>query len=160
MARIDVPDGPGGDAAMVWSLQPAMGKLVDQMVTAAYQRSILPATEREVARMRIAQLNSCNACATFRAPSVLDAGVTEDLYEHLGDYRTYAGYTTRQRLAIEYAERFNEDHQGIDDDLVGRLRAAFSDAEVLDLTMCCAVFVGLGRALEVLGIDDSCAIDI
>jgi len=160
VARIDVPDGPGGDAAMVWSLQPAMGKLVDQMVTAAYQRSILPATEREVARMRIAQLNSCNACATFRAPSVLDAGVTEDLYEHLGDYRTYDRYTTRQRLAIEYAERFAEDHRGIDDDLVGRLRAAFSDAEVLDLTMCCAVFVGLGRALEVLGIDDSCPIDI
>ena len=145
---------------MVWSLQPAMGKLVDQMVTAAYQRSILPAAEREVARMRIAQLNSCNACATFRAPSVREAGVTEDLYEHLEDYRTYAGYSARQRLAIEYAERFAEDHRGIDEELVGRLRASFSDAEVLDLTMCCAVFVGLGRALEVLGIDDSCPIDI
>ncbi len=145
---------------MVWSLQPAMGKLVDQMVTAAYQRSILPAVEREVARMRIAQLNACNACATFRAPSVSEAGVTDDLYEHVADYRTYAGYTDRQRLAIEYAERFAVDHRGIDDELVGRLRSAFTDAEVLDLTMCCAVFVGLGRALEVLGIDDSCPLDI
>ena len=63
-------------------------------------------------------------------------------------------------MAIEYAERFAEDHRGIDEELVGRLRASFSDAEVLDLTMCCAVFVGLGRALEVLGIDDSCPIDI
>ena len=145
---------------MVWSLQPEMGKLVDRMVTTAYQRSILPAAEREVARMRIAQLNACNACATFRAPSVREAGVTDEEYEHVEDHRTYAGYTNRQRLAIEYAERFAIDHRSIDDDLMARLRGGFTDAEVLDLTMCCAVFVGLGRALEVLGIDDSCPLDI
>jgi AhpD family alkylhydroperoxidase len=160
MARIDVPGGPGGDAAMVWTLQPEMGKLVDRMVTTAYQRSILPAAEREVARMRIAQLNACDACATFRAPSVLEAGVTEDVYQHLDDYCTYAGYTERQKLAIEYAGRFATDHRSIDDDLMTRLRAGYSDAEVLDLTMCCAIFVGLGRALEVLGITDSCPLEI
>jgi len=160
MARIDVPEGPGGDAAMVWALQPEMGKLVDRMVTTAYQRSILPAAEREVARMRIAELNACDACATFRAPSVLEAGVTEDAYEHLDEYRTWPGYTDRQRLAIEYAERFAADHRGIDDDFIAHLRREFTDAEVLDLTMCCAVFVGLGRALEVLGITDTCALDI
>jgi AhpD family alkylhydroperoxidase len=160
MARIDVPEGPGGDAAMVWSLRPEMAGMVTRMITTVYQASSLPAAEREVARMRIAQLNACGACATFRAPSVLDAGVTEDLYQHLDDYRTYPGYSLRQRLAIEYAERFATDHQGIDDDLFARLRSAFDDAEVLDLTLCVAVYLGLGRSLEVLGINDNCPIDI
>jgi alkylhydroperoxidase family enzyme len=104
--------------------------------------------------MRIAQLNECSACAVFRAPSVVSAGVTEDAYEHLHEYRTHPGYTDRQRLAIEYAERFASDHQGIDDDLFTRLRAHFTDAEVLDLTLCCAVYLGLGRTLEVLGIEE------
>ena len=63
-------------------------------------------------------------------------------------------------MAIEYAERFATDHRAIDDDLFARLRAAFSDAEVLDLTMCVSVYLGLGRALEVLGVDDACALDI
>ena len=95
---------------MVWSLRPEMAGMVDRMITTAYQRSKLPASEREVARMRIAQLNACDACATFRAPSVIDAGVTDD--------------------------------------------------EILDLTLCCAVFLGLGRTLEVLGITDNCPLDI
>ena len=63
MARIDVPEGPGGDAAMVWSLRPELAGMVDRMIKGAYQRSIIPAAEREVARMRIAELNACDACA-------------------------------------------------------------------------------------------------
>lgn len=153
MARIDVPEGPGGDAAMIWTLRPDMAGMVDRMISTVYGRSSLPAAEREVARMRIAQLNECSACSVFRAPSVVAAGVAEDAYEHLHEYRTYPGYTGRQRLAIEYAERFATDHQGIDDDLFERLRAEFDDAEILDLTLCCAVYLGLGRTLEVLGIE-------
>jgi AhpD family alkylhydroperoxidase len=160
MARIDVPDGPGGDAAMIWTLRPEMAGTVERMITTAYQRSCLPAAEREVARMRIAQLNDCSACSTFRAPSVVEAGVSPDLYEHLDEYRSYPGYTERQRLAIEYAERFAADHQGIDDELFTRLRAAFADDEILDLTLCCAIFLGLGRTLEVLAVDQACAIDL
>jgi AhpD family alkylhydroperoxidase len=160
MARIDVPDGPGGEAAMIWTLRPEMAGMVDKMITTAYQRSILPADERELARMRIAQLNDCSACATFRAPSVVAAGVAEELYEHLDDYRDDPRYSERQRLAIEYAERFATDHRGIDDAFFDRLRAKFTDAEVLDLTLCCAVFVGLGRTLEVLGIHEGRTIDL
>jgi AhpD family alkylhydroperoxidase len=160
MARIDVPEGAGGDATMIWSLRPEMAGMVDRMISTVYSRSKLPADEREVVRMRIAQLNECSACAVFRAPSVVAAGVAEDAYEHLHEYRTYPGYTDRQRLAIEYAERFATDHQGIDDDFFVRLRAAFADDEVLDLTLCCAVYLGLGRTLEVLGVNQGAGIDV
>ncbi len=160
MARIEIPDGPGGDAAMVWSLRPEMVGMVDRMITTAYQRSTLPPSERELARIRIAQLNACDACATFRAPSVVEAGVTDDLYDHAAEWRTWPSFTDRQRLAAEYAERFATDHRNIDDELFTRLRAAFTDAEILDLTLCCAVFVGLGRTLEVLQITERCAIDL
>lgn len=160
VARIDIPDGPGGDAAMVWSLRPEMAGMVDRMITTAYQRSILPPEEREVARMRIAQLNACSACSTFRAPSVVDAGVGEDAYSHVDDYRTYKGYSERQRLAIEYAEKFAVDHRDIDDDLFSRLAQVFTDAEILDLTLCLAVYLGLGRTLAVLGIEDNTSMDL
>jgi AhpD family alkylhydroperoxidase len=160
MARIEIPDGPGGDASMVWSLRPEMAGMVDRMIATAYQRSNLPAAEREVARMRIAQLNACDACATFRAPSVVAANVSDEMYEHVAGWRTWPGYSDRQRLAIEYAERFATDHRTIDDELFTRLRAHFADDEILDLTLCCAVFVGLGRTLEVLQITDACDLDI
>jgi alkylhydroperoxidase family enzyme len=145
---------------MVWSLRPEMAGMVDRMIATAYQRSVLPAAEREVARMRIAQLNACGACETFRAPSVVEAGVAEEVYEHLDEWRTWPGYTPRQRLAVEYAERFAADHRSIDDELFARLRAHYADDEILDLTLCCAVFLSLGRTLEVLQITDNCPIDI
>jgi AhpD family alkylhydroperoxidase len=145
---------------MVWTLRPEMGRLVEQMVSTVYGKSVLPAAEREVARMRIAQLNACGACSTFRAPSVRDAGVSEEEYCHVEDWRSYEGYTERQRLAVEFAERFATDHGGIDENLFSRLRAAFDDAEVLDLTMCVAVYLGLGRTLAVLGIDEHVPMEI
>jgi len=145
---------------MIWTLRPELGGMVERMIRGAYEQSILAAAEREVARMRIAELNDCVACSDFRAPSVRDAGIAPELYDHVSEWATYPGYTHRQRLAIEYAERFATAHDGIDDELFGRLRVAFTDAELLDLTLCVAVYLGLGRTLAVLGVDQSCAIDI
>jgi alkylhydroperoxidase family enzyme len=163
MARVNVPDGPGGEAAMIWTLRPQLGGMVERMIRGAYQQSILPVDERELARMRIAQINDCVACSGFRAQSVLEAGPkapAPELYDNVAAYASYPGYTPRQRLAIEYAERFALDHASMDDAFFERLRAVFSDEEVLDLTLCVAVFLGLGRSLTVLGVDQSCAIDI
>jgi len=42
MARIAVPTGEGGDAVQVWSLRPEMGRAVNRLVDATYNRSILP----------------------------------------------------------------------------------------------------------------------
>lgn len=145
---------------MVWRLRPEMGAMVRTMIDTVYGQSTLPAAEREVARMRIAQLNACGACATFRAPSARAAGVDEELYRHVEEFDRYPGYTDRQRLAIEFAERFATDHGGIDDELFERLHGAFTDAEILDLVLCVAVYLGLGRSLAVLGIEDHVELEL
>ncbi|HEX4539771.1 MAG TPA: hypothetical protein VH112_05945 [Acidimicrobiales bacterium] len=86
-------------------------------------------------------------------------GLTEEFYRHVAEYRT-ADYSEQERLAIEYAERFVLDHTRIDDDFFIRLRESFTDAEILDLTICVATFLGLGRLLRVLGIDETCQVDV
>ena len=137
----------------MFDLRPELSRTVGDMIDAVYHRSILPADEREVARLRVAQLNDCSACSTARAQSVIDAGVTEDVYGHVDEWRTWPAYTDRQRLAIEYAERFTVDHQAIDDQMFDRLHAAFTDEEILDLTLCLAIWLGLGRSLAVLQVE-------
>ncbi|HWC39486.1 MAG TPA: hypothetical protein VG476_13190 [Acidimicrobiales bacterium] len=59
MARIEIPEGEGGEAVQVWSLRPEMGAAVAKLSDAAYNKSSLPVRVREAARMRIAQLNDC-----------------------------------------------------------------------------------------------------
>ena len=40
----------------------------------------------------------------------------------------------------------------MDDELWARLHAAFDDGELADLTICCGMFLGSGRALAVMGV--------
>ncbi len=80
-------------------------------------------------------------------------GVTEDLYAHVASYRDTGDYSDREKLAIEYAERFALDHHSLDEDVFARLREHFTDAEILDLSICTATFLALGRLTKVLRLD-------
>jgi AhpD family alkylhydroperoxidase len=160
VARLEIPAGPGGDAVQIWSLRPEMGAAVNRLVDTAYNKSIVPVRVREAARLRIAQLNECSVCLAFRADSVKAQGLTEDFYRHVGAHDQDDALDEQERLAVEYAERFALDHLSIDDAFIDRLRAVFSDAEVLDLTICLSAFLGLGRTLHVLGITETSLTDV
>jgi alkylhydroperoxidase family enzyme len=108
--------------------------------------------------MRIAQLNDCTVCLAFRADKVRAQGIGEDFYCAVGS--PDAGLSDQERLAVEYAERFASDHTSIDDAFVERLRAVFTDPEVLDLTICLSAFLGLGRTLRALGITETTLTDV
>lgn len=159
MARIDIPPGEGGDAVQIWSLQPALGTAAMRLVEAAYNKSILPVRVREAARMRIAQLNECTVCLAFRADKVKAQGLGEDFYGAVGQPGS-GGLGEQEQLAVEFAERFALDHMSIDDDYIQRLRGAFTDPEILDLTICCSAFLGLGRTLRALGITETGVTDV
>lgn len=152
MARIDIPAGEGREHSRIWQLAPHLGTALGGMTTAVYERSILPVREREVARMRIAQLNDCAVCLNTRAASAMQDGLTDELYAQVGCYQDVAEFTPRERLAVEFAEQFAIDHTAIGDELWGRLHQHFSDAELLDLTVLVGFCVGLGRAFHVLDI--------
>jgi AhpD family alkylhydroperoxidase len=160
MARIDVPQGEGGEAVQIWALQPELGRAATRLVDAAYNKSILPVRVREAARLRIAQLNDCTVCLAFRADSVKAQGLTEDFYCQVGPSLEDTDLTDQERLAVEYAERFAADHLSIDDAFMERLRRVFSDAEIFDLTVCLSAFLGLGRTLRALGISETTLTDV
>ena len=60
--------------------------------------------------------------------------------------------TDREKLAAEFAQRFALDHLAMDDEFWARLRAAFADDELADLTICCGMWLGMGRAMAVVGV--------
>lgn len=160
MAWIEIPDGPGGEAGMVWTLRPELGEMVGGMIEGAYEQTILPAAERELARMRIAQINGCLLCAGYRPASVADAGITDEMYANVAEYAAYPDYTDRQRLAIEFAERYLTDHTSLDGEFFASLRRSFSDAEILDLSLCVGVYLAIGRTLAVLKVAQACPITV
>ena len=78
------------------------------------------------------------------------------MYAHVAEHRDHAEYSDGERVAIEYAERFALDHIAIDDEFFVRLREHFSDADILDLTICIGDFMAFGRLTQVLSLDVQC----
>jgi len=82
----------------------------------------------------------------------MQQGLDDDLYQQVGSYVTNDAFTTREKLAIEYAEQFAIDASGVTDDLISRLRDSFSDVEITELTVTNAFCLGFGRALTALDV--------
>jgi alkylhydroperoxidase family enzyme len=157
MARLEMPEGEQPEIVRVWGLRPEMGEAVQRLSYAVYSQSSLPARVREAARMRIAHINDCAVCRGWRIPELAEQGVDEELYEHVID--PDAGtYSDQERLAIEFAERFALDHRSIDDAFFTRLHEHFSDAEILDLTICVGNWLAFGRLTMILDLDEACAV--
>ncbi len=158
MPRIEIPDGKGNPEVRVWALRPEMGMGAGALSHAIYDQSIVPVRERELARMRIAQINGCLICQQWRKTEGSADALTESDYANVENWSSCAGYSDRDRLAVEYAERFALDHHNLDDAFWSRMKAAYSDPEILDLTVCIGGWIGMGRTLHVLGIDTYCAL--
>lgn len=156
MPHIDIPEGKADPEVRVWALRPEMGIGAGALSHAIYEQSILPVRERELARMRIALINDCAICRQWRSTPGAEGALTEAEYDGVADWRGFDGYSERERLAIEYAERFALDHHSLDDEFFATMRAFYTDAEVLDLTVCVGGWLALGRTLHVLGIDGYC----
>jgi alkylhydroperoxidase family enzyme len=136
-----------------WALlRPEMAVGMGALSDAVYGNTQLALREREAARWTIALINDCVVCQDTRARDGAAKGVDEGFYGEVASWRTSAELSERERLAAEFAERFALDHQAMDDDFWARLRAAYGDDEIADLTMCTGMFLGLGRILAVVGV--------
>ena len=85
----------------------------------------------------------------------------EAFYAQVSAWPNTTALSEREQLAIEYAQKMGTDPQALaqDETLWQRIKAHFSDEEIVDLTFCIAGWMGLGRATHVLGLDAVCSIE-
>lgn len=152
MARISAPESGMGEHVDWALLRPKMAVGMGQLSDAVYGNSQLPLRERESARWTIALINDCEVCRDTEARDGATAGIDDGFYGAVADWRSSEELSAHEKLAAEFAERFALDHLAMDDDLWARLHDAFSDEELADLTICCGMFLGMGRALAVVGV--------
>ncbi|MDB5986997.1 MAG: carboxymuconolactone decarboxylase family protein [Nevskia sp.] len=156
MPNIKVEDDLGS-----WmSLRPDMAPGLIALSDAVYGKSQLPLRVKEIARMRIALANECEVCRNARYEQGEEAGLDAAFYRHVLEWRTASIYSERERLAAEYAEGIALDHVRLREDqsFWARHRQHFSDAEIVDLALCCALWLGAGRTMRVLDVGQTCAL--
>ena len=89
---------------------------------------------------------------TVRYAGARQAGLTEVKIAALDDLGSDL-FSPRERAALKFAELMATDHLKIDDAVFVELRRHFSEAEIVELGVSTAVFIGFGRLNAVIGID-------
>jgi alkylhydroperoxidase family enzyme len=156
MPRIDVADDLGS-----WmSLQPDMAPGLVALSDAVYGRSKLPLRVQEIARMRIALANGCEVCRNARYAEAAEEKLDDAFYQQVLQWSTWSGYSVRERLAAEYAEGYALDHLALREnhEFWPRMRANFRDDEIVDLALCCTLWLGAGRTMRVLDVGQTCSL--
>ncbi len=105
----------------------------------------LPDRLVELVRLRIAFFNQCRSCMAIRYSDAVADGVTEGLVCSLERPQEAEDLTPAEKSAIRYGELMATDHLAITDETFADLRVHFSEAEIVELGMICAFFVGFGR---------------
>lgn len=105
----------------------------------------LPDRLVELVRLRVAFFNQCRSCMAIRYSDAVADGVTEGLVCSLERPQEAENLTAAEKVAIRYGELMATDHLAIDDALYAELRQHFSEAQIVELGMTVAFFVGFGR---------------
>ena len=87
MARIEIPEGKSDPEVRMWKLRPEMGVGAGTLSHAVYEQSILEVRVRELARMRIAQINDCAICRQWRKTAGTAEALTEDDFANVAEWR-------------------------------------------------------------------------
>jgi AhpD family alkylhydroperoxidase len=105
----------------------------------------LPDRLVELVRLRVAFFNQCRSCMAIRYSDAVADGVTEGLVCSLERPQEAENLSAAEKVAIRYGELMATDHLAIDDAMYADLRAHFSEAQIVELGMTVAFFVGFGR---------------
>ncbi|GGR87771.1 carboxymuconolactone decarboxylase [Streptomyces aureoverticillatus] len=154
---IDIPEGQEPIGYVWGELVPGIGTAAANFSLAVYEHTTLGLREFEAARLRIAQINGCAFCLDWRTER--DGQKVEDGFaDAVTQWRTTDAFDDRTRLAAEYAERYALDHHGLDDDFWTRMKAHYSQVEIVELSMSVGSWLAFGRLNHVLGIDSVCVL--
>ena len=79
--------------------------------------------------------------------------MTEEMVAALADFEK-GDFTPRETLALRFATLMAQDHHKLDDAFFSGLREQFTDAEIIELGMVTGQFIGFGRLIAALDLEN------
>ena len=96
----------------------------------------IPATLRELIKMRVSQINGCAFCLNLHAPEARAAGVSQQKLDVLAAWRESPAFTLQERAALTWAEALTRlEASGAPDNDYRDLAECFSEQERVELTL-------------------------
>jgi len=133
--------GVGG----IMAHRPEISQKLGELTNAINHSGTLSRRLIELIRLRIAFHNQCRSCMAIRYAEAVSDGVSEELVCSLEKPEEAVDLTPAERAALRYADLFATNHLAIDDAVYDDLRQYFSEGELVEIGLNCAIDVGVGR---------------
>lgn len=146
--------GPFANQAAVFAHVPPavdhlMPMLMELRAAATLSRRYL-----EIAIVVVSQVNACHYCVAHHKPMLVVEGLTPAGVDRLLDYADHPELTDTDKLVVEYAIQVTREPRKVRDGLFARLRAHFSEAQIVELTLRITLTAFFNSFSEALRIDE------
>jgi uncharacterized peroxidase-related enzyme len=144
--------GPFRNQIAVFAHVPAALRHLMALLLELRTAATLPKRYLELAIVTVSKLNACEYCVAHHTPFLAVEGVSPEGAERLLEYREHPELDDTDRLVVEYAIAAWERPNRIPESLFGRLRAHFSEAQIVELTLritLCGFFNKFNDALRI-----------
>ena len=121
------------DPGLLWGRSKWVFATVAMLYGALDRRSspLSPAL-RALVTVRVSQINHCAFCVDINSATLQKRGVTDEKIDALGDWRDSPLFDNNEKLALEWAQAMTLN--AVDDALRARLKAAWSEDDIVELT--------------------------
>ena len=153
MARLPAPAATSADplAASVLGHLPAALAAFQRLYGRLWRSPVLDPVTKEIARMRNARITGCGSCKNVRFAPAKEAGLGEETLDLVTDDWASSALTERHKAALRFVDVFLTDPTALRDADRARLLAQFSPAEIVELAVGVALFMGFSKIAVVLG---------
>jgi AhpD family alkylhydroperoxidase len=124
---------------------PAAAEALGSLTAALRSNGTLPPRLLELVRLRIAFFNQCRSCIAVRYQSAIDDGLDEGAVCSLERPAEADNLSDAERAALQFAELFATNHLAIDNAVYDGLREHFTEDQLVELGLHCAIALGVGR---------------
>ena len=144
--------GPFANQVAVFAHVPGALRHLMPMLMELRAAKTLPKRVLELAIVTVSKLNQCDYCVAHHTPFLAVEGVSAAGANRLLDWRDHPELDDCDKLVVEYAIAAWERPNRIPDSLFTKLRAHFSEAQIVELTLritLCGFFNKFNDALQI-----------
>ncbi len=120
---------------LLWGRSPWLFATVALLYGALDRRSSpLTPVLRSLVTVRVSQINWCAFCVDINSNTLMQRAGAMHKVEALEQWQDADCYTEQERLALEYTEAVTRSDIQVSEALMARLKAVFSDDDIVELT--------------------------
>jgi AhpD family alkylhydroperoxidase len=121
--------------ALLWARVPKLFATVALLYGAIdRKKSPLSPVLRSLVTVRISQINWCRFCVDINSLTLAKRAGSMEKVEALEHWRESDLFDRKEKIALEYAEAITYSDRQVNDELFARVKTAFGEDEIIELT--------------------------